>query len=615
MRASTFLTLVVALVLLASPVFGDIYLHSLRGSNNRNRGNGVNVENANRLFDSQNNNKGGYCWGPPLTLYEGSMLQIEWTSQHGCGVGHPNVDCDIILQYMCAPGVRDGTSSNTITEATKDDPAFGMHEDYENYRKCRARQRNVGLFAADQNLPRTASAMRSRQQNQENDPHGFECEEERVFYPYWHPSPWRDIAILTSNTDRCSYFKQNSQNVLSKNECSDPAHNNEAQCTANGATWLTVPPHNIPAPECVANGFARDNHNGNTKTGFTNTYNWELPRLSEVGTLNSDGTTANCAFRIRYNISTGDTRGFRHVDSNGREDMLDSGSNDNLSPVRNNPYVGYGSDGAGKRELRLALNTQQYGRTFQDRSHMFKLSKRPMHVGDSARIINLNVRGKRGNIVQAYPAVEYDFTPTYLEINIGDFVHFQWTGCDTNPNYAGEGTEGTDRSNIVALADSRNNYPMPLEEVTMIPQDIAFDLAHLKQYDGVTCTSLTQTNCCKPRRFPGADPNSQPNNIDNQDPQNCMKLNDPKRAYFDGGVVAMNTAGTFNYYSTRNNNFSNRSQKGQIIVGTVLPIWGIVVAVGGGAAFTGAGVLSAGVYYARTHPGTSLANVFSSVRI
>ena len=41
------------------------------------------------------------------------------------------------------------------------------------------------------------------------------------------------------------------------------------------------------------------------------------------------------------------------------------------------------------------------------------------------RVFNLNVRGKRGNIVQVYPAVEYDFVPNTLRASVGDYVHIQ----------------------------------------------------------------------------------------------------------------------------------------------------------------------------------------------
>ena len=47
----------------------DLYLHHPRGSNNKLSEQSNNVNNANRLFDSQNNNAGGYhvcddCNGP-----------------------------------------------------------------------------------------------------------------------------------------------------------------------------------------------------------------------------------------------------------------------------------------------------------------------------------------------------------------------------------------------------------------------------------------------------------------------------------------------------------------------------------------------------------------------
>ena len=94
------------------------------------------------------------------------------------------------------------------------------------------------------------------------------------------------------------------------------------------------------------------------------------------------------------------------------------------SPVQQNPYVDIGGKSS---PLRLAINTAQYGRVFQDRSHVFKLQPRPTELR-GPRIFNLNIRGKRGNIVQVYPAVEYDFAPTRLEIKEGDLVHIQWTG-------------------------------------------------------------------------------------------------------------------------------------------------------------------------------------------
>jgi hypothetical protein len=133
-----------------------------RGSNNRLNEANTNRNNANRLCDTQNNGKGGYCWGPPMSFYEGSYLVIEWTAQHGCG--NPRLECNIVIQYMCTSDtdaetvrIRDGTTTDTIPNDPSDSQTrdgngnfvYGMHENYEYYQQCSTRNRNLGLFVAD----------------------------------------------------------------------------------------------------------------------------------------------------------------------------------------------------------------------------------------------------------------------------------------------------------------------------------------------------------------------------------------------------------------------------------------------------------------------------------
>ena len=73
-----------------------------------------------RLFDSQNNNRGGYNvggdgkteGGGSLTYIGGSTLNVQWTNQHECG--GKNTGCDIIIQYMCDDKLRDGTSTRYV---------------------------------------------------------------------------------------------------------------------------------------------------------------------------------------------------------------------------------------------------------------------------------------------------------------------------------------------------------------------------------------------------------------------------------------------------------------------------------------------------------------------
>ena len=89
----------------------------------------------------------------------------------------------------------------------------------------------------------------------------------------------------------------------------------------------------------------------------------------------------------------------------------------------NNPDVQY--EGA---TYQLAINTAQVGRTFQDRSHVFRTVSRPPTIPRSAKIINCVATGMRGNNQQVYPASEYGFSCDKERATTNDFFHFQWEG-------------------------------------------------------------------------------------------------------------------------------------------------------------------------------------------
>ena len=62
----------------------------------------------------------------------------------------------------------------------------------------------------------------------------------------------------------------------------------------------------------------------------------------------------------------------------------------------------------------MAINTAQYGRTFEDRTYTFNIRERPEEYSEG-EIYNVNVQGKRGNIAQVRNCIEYDFVPDELK--------------------------------------------------------------------------------------------------------------------------------------------------------------------------------------------------------
>lgn len=621
----------IGLALLAvTYVSADCYLQNPRGANDRLNGQNANRNNGNRLWDSQNNAKGGYCWGPKMYFYTGSELALQWTVQHGCG--QKNLKCNMVIQYSCSDNYHDGTTTDTIpydsenadcfdpenpncpaNERQTNDEAttgftereyegetvkrYGTHESYIFYKKCDTRRRNSFLFVADQNVGNSDSPARRTRQNNNGNRRGLECPEERDYYPYWHPTPWIDIAVMVDDLDDwpgCSFYTDNSQNKKNKGECIDTTntgasdsfqgnvdwwedndsfnadayvYNTEETCEGAGYTWVERGKWGVDNVDCVKNRWSRDNHLGNVEAGYgayETGYNWTIPDYSEDKGAPYIGE--NCILRVRYNISSTDYHGWE-TDA--------SRNGDELSPIKNDPDVPFapsstegvanlaGSQQAGSFapvNLSLAIATNQFARTFQDRTHLFAIRERPGDISPTARIHNLNVKGKRGNIVQTYPATEYDFVPNFLHVDIGDYIHFQWTGCDTNPNgNDGEGTRQTDRSNIVFM---KNNEPGANHFAHWDEPESFFDSAE-QMY---RFAHLNQGEEGMPH--PCADYETIKN--DDQNVQNCMKLNAAKK-YFDGGLVKVenrHSGKTYHYMSSRNNNFTNRSQKATINANT-----------------------------------------------
>eukprot|EP00762_Andalucia_godoyi_P003640 ANDGO_00644.mRNA.1 Protein DD3-3 len=640
----SFLLLLCGVALLVALVHGDVYLHSPPGSNNRLNEAEQNRRNPNRVFDSQNNDRGGYNvgeWCPnmpdpsndranpgygavasgctgntrndvgvladltqtdgngantqsaPYRFFEGSEMYIEWTQQHSCGK-NGKANCQIVIQYECVPAlgaprkyngqtflISDGSNTND-GDGTN---GAGIQEPTAWYTKCQTRSRNRGLWIADQNV---GNAAQNTRQNPGGLRSGNECPEERDHYPYWHPTTWRDIAVLTSEPEkRCAYYRAQSFNNVAREECECPTwastgcqttaqrtcwtFNNQNACTASGTcvwaskttTTMWGPNNaatgdgvNMPNVDCREAEWGRDNHLGNSLDGLPPSYLWKTPTTEQAcGT-----TECRCLLRLRYNITTGDLHGLQpwqmppgvnttaqyatysdafNIDSNfnspnpGNERHAVPMDPSNLNFFEEDPIVNLNT--GAMQGLALAVDTAQTPRTFQDRTHVFYLMDRPTGMADSTRVVNVNVRGRRGNIVQVYPAVEYDYTPPDLTVSQDDWVVFQWTGSNTTPAGAGQGAENTDRSNIVFMSNRDGNFPMDRMDAQKAIRRVWNDNSRDDFIRDLARAGLTSAI-----------------DID-------QNLNNAP-AYYRAIPVQLNP-GTWHFMCSRNNNFSNRSQK------------------------------------------------------
>jgi len=662
------------MLLMCACAWADIVMHNPRGSNNRLNENTANRANNNRLFNSQNNNKGSYNVGDEdddatndeddqyaMRYFQSdasggkTILEVEWTNQHGCGdINGEGGDaqkryCDLVFQYMCQDDVDevddfdrdtirngDDTDSQDFSKPRSDDEDDddkrnnvkidrGLHETWDWYKRCYLREANGGLFLADQDLDDNRldfSAAIHTRQNPDGDRSGYECDEERDYFPYWQANPWTDVAVLTSDPSRCETLVETSLNSETKGRCFEEKFKSSRRsrgkeevfsrcidedcCSDRGGIWRQVSnyiekadlpedecegavegtdlsyawriPYDVqyeddgseeedsvsePKAECLVipgkldcqtADFSRMNHHGNGKGGQMTRYKWELPYFPS-------GEAKRCIFRARYNISTFDYDPY----------TTDASSNDDKNVIENNPEVDVHEVNGRKLELQLALNTAQTGRTFQDRSHVFKLL--PREDGMEGRTIyNLNVRGRRGNIVQTYPSVEYDFTPNDLTLTPEDLLHIQWTGSNSNPDDDGQGKARSDRSNLVPVnsEDVERNYPTLLENLDQrwkdtqvvwtwwggnTEKDLKFADLYVELASSGYYKCETRHDGCK---------RSSKSTLQRRQGLDDELDNAP--ASFKGVVLRFPDTGKYHFMCTRNNNFSNRSQKGGFTV-------------------------------------------------
>jgi len=605
------------------PCMSDIYMHVPPGSNNRINGEGENVQNANRLFDSQNNGKAGYNVGDalnsratvnaikenrqlPMQFYmsecgkdaKKTEVEIMWTNQHGTGQKTDDmVETQVILQYMCQDFPEQRFPDGKITSASTDfqfhtirngqtktqqsfyygypettyvQKTYGLHEPYYFYNTYYARERNKGLFTADQSLKNKDKAIYTRQ-NAAGTRRGLEVPEERDYYPYWGPTPWRDIAILVSDKKTLDLMKKYVKGpnygykYLCMNQQSQKGalkYINATECKAAGGRWtrfitnfleksegvldscidksvplvrglpyeshllsqgadrkrqyvvVQEPPEVIYAPSTVVN------HNGVNMEGKFSSYKWKVPCFPT-------NTTQRCVLRIRYNITTDDgPREFTAKD------------NDKL---QNNPKT-KATDG--KTDLQLALNTAQVARTFQDRSHVILLKSRNRlpEKYQKSNIYYIVGMGKRGNIVQTYPAMEYRFFPERITVTTDDVICFVWSGSNNNPTgRAGQGTDRTDRTNVCWVKEGCSS--LKPSACSSLPLEV---VDHVDKFDAEKLNLHLNTGCYTSGKV---------DSLLNSAPASC---NPP--------CFRITKPGEYCYMGTRNNNFSNRRHVGQITV-------------------------------------------------
>jgi hypothetical protein len=505
----------------------------------------------------------------------------------------------------------DEQESRVDKNARKDssnDGEKGLHESWEFYDRCEDITPDSGFQAETRS--------------------GFECFAERQQIDYQHSTPWITAAVFSDDSFNCgNYANQWDQPKFECVEMYEDDNNfrahksiykNEGSCTDAGHSWLgfyqylTYGNDNIVG-DASTKELCEDmlnDENDNPDDPFVGRYRWGRPM--DWHKLSEDVLTEEQCLILPKRPECGPAPTTRAQIISSEDNTYDPNS-DSTDPMQLPRYSWRIPKFPGNKDQRCVFRIRQFVSApqeevisfmnneiningdplylaipqwksrenmavFEDRSHVFELKHRPQDWAADQVLHNVIVRGKRGNIVQTFPALEYDFVPNRLHISNNNAIHIQWTGSNTHDNEGnsdgqegddGEGNGGTDRHNFMQMLDYKQNFPMPYEATTFFKTAKSFlwsasnlgDTLEEQRFNAELAYASGGYYLCKDAATCGDDSYEikQATAVDRR-----FNTNSPS---FSGIVFVPGNDQMISYMCLRNNNFSNRSQKGRIYVG------------------------------------------------
>jgi hypothetical protein len=227
--------IILSALLLICLVKSEIALHFPRGSNNRCDEPSNDIFNKFRLFNSNNESSGGY--GPCQTsmrFYEDSVLNIALSLWPKCVFPRlptftDATECFVTVQIACesnlysekekVAGMKlsqgqplstagytcintrplpEECGSSLISPGCTSMDLTNKTEIARFLNECKCSERASTAYGLHESPSYYATCPPSKGQR-----YGFECEEERMYWPYWHDNPWIDLSILTNDLQAC----------------------------------------------------------------------------------------------------------------------------------------------------------------------------------------------------------------------------------------------------------------------------------------------------------------------------------------------------------------------------------------------------------------------------